>query len=52
MLCDDLEGWGEGRGGRGYMYIMADSLVIWQKPTTHCKTVSLQLKNKFKKKER
>ena len=46
VLCDDLEGWG-GLGGReaqegGDRRIMADSLLVQQKPTKHCKTIILQ----------
>ena len=42
-------GW-EGGARRGYMYAMADSPVVQQKPTTRCKAIIIQLKtnkNKF-----
>ena len=50
MLCDDLEGWD--RGGKeaqkrgGSCILMADSCVVWQKLTQHCKALILQLKKK------
>ena len=46
MLCDDLEGWDGGRGGR------LICTVIGQKPTQHCKAIFLQIKNKLKKEKK
>jgi len=50
MLCDDLQGWYERREGRlkreDICIIMADSHILWQKPTQHWKAVFLQLKKK------
>ena len=50
MLCDDLQGWYERREGRlkreEICRIMADSRILWQKPTQHWKTVFLQLKKR------
>ena len=45
--CDDLEGLGQdGReiqdGGDVYVWLM--HVLIWQKPTKHCKAIILQLK--------
>ena len=49
MLCDDLEGLDRGCGEAGRKFqkegdiciLMADSFVVWQKPTQHCKTIIL-----------
>ena len=50
MLCDDLQGWYERREGRlkreEICRIMADSRILWQKPTQHWKAVFLQLKKR------
>ena len=50
MLCDNLEGWDgmgwggrEGQDGGGICILMADSIVLWKKPTQHCKAITLQL---------
>ena len=55
MLYDDLAGWSEGRGEgvkREVIYVKSwlIRVVVWQKPTQHCKAIFLQLKNKLKKK--
>ena len=43
----------EGRfKGRGYMYIMSDSIEVWQKITKLFKAIILQLKNKLIKKRK
>ena len=56
MLCDDLEGWdGRGQGGsrRRLKSLQMICIVVWQKPTQHCKAIILQLENKiFKKYEK
>ena len=53
VLCDNLEGWDgvEGWGerfkrDRTYVYLRLTHIVVWQKPTQHCKAVILQLKIK------
>ena len=46
MLCDDLEGWDGGRGGR------LICTVVGQKLTQHCKAIFLQIKNKLKKEKK
>ena len=38
VLCDNLEGW---EVQEGWVLI---SIVVWQKPTQHCKAIILQLK--------
>ena len=58
MLCDHLEGW-DGGGGVGgklkregtYVYLWLICVVVWQKPTQHCKAIILQLKIKIKNKD-
>ena len=52
-LRDELEGWGGGRGGRLRREGISVKLwlictIVWQKPTQHCKVISLQLKSKFR----
>ena len=50
MLCDVLEGWGEGsgreahEGGDIYIYLRLIHIVVQQELTQHCKVVILQLK--------
>ena len=50
MLCDNLEGRDAvGVGGRlkkegTYAHLWLMHIVLWQKPTQHCKAVTLQLK--------
>ena len=49
MLCDHLDGgtgWGwEGDSiGRGPVHSWLIHVVVWQKPTQHCKAIILQLK--------
>ena len=46
---------GAGFGGRSkrewtYVYLRLIQVVVWQKPTQHCKAIILLLKNKLKKK--
>ena len=54
VLCDHLDGgmgwrW-EGRSrGRGPIYWWVIHVVVWQKPTQHCKAIILQLKVNLKK---
>ena len=47
-LCDHLKRW-EGGSSRSELYICVQFrliyIVIWQKPTQHCKATTLQLKN-------
>ena len=49
MVCDNLEGWEAGgrfkREGM-YVYLQLIHVIVWQKPTRHCKDIFLQLKNK------
>ena len=45
-------GWGmeeslKGEGTRVYLWLI--HVVVWQKPTQHCKAIILQLKINFKK---
>ena len=41
--------WERGSRGRGYIYILlAIHVVVWKKPTQHCKAIILQLKIKKK----
>ena len=55
ITCDNLDGCDEmGDGWRfkregARVYVWLSHVVIWQKPTQHCKAVILQLKTKFKK---
>ena len=50
LLCDDLNDWDGVGGGREFQEgehtctLVADSVVVWQKPTQHCKAIILQLK--------
>ena len=51
LLCDDLEGWNVGLGGRLkregiYVYVSLIHAVVEQKPTQNCKAIILQLKKK------
>ena len=45
-----VQGWDRVRGGgrfkkeRTYVYIWLIHVVVWQKPTQHCKAIILQLK--------
>ena len=53
VLCDDLEAWLGGAGGRGkregiYVYLQLIHHVQ-QKLIQHCKAITLQLKINFKK---
>ena len=32
-----------------YVYLLLVHVVVWQKPTQHCKAIILQLKRNFKK---
>ena len=51
-LCDDLERWGWGGLKREVIHVQLwlICLVVWQKPTQHCKAVFPQLKVNFFKK--
>jgi len=55
VLCDNLEGWDRGWGGRevqegGAICILrADSCYCMEKSTQHCKAIILQLKIKKEK---
>ena len=56
MLCEDLEGWDRGVGGRFtregiHVYLWLIHIVVQQKPTQHCKVITLQLKINFLKRE-
>ena len=56
MLCEDLEGWNSGVGGRFtregiHVYLWLIHIVVQQKPTQHCKVITLQLKINFLKRE-
>ena len=58
MFCDNLEGWnglGVGKkvqeGGDIYIYLWLIHVDVWQKPTQYCKTIILQLKKIFEKRE-
>ena len=49
MLCDDLDGWDRGMGGRFkresiYVYIKLFNFVVQQKLTHHCKAITLREK--------
>ena len=52
-LCDNLEGWdGVGVGGKfkregTHVYLQLIHLVVWEKPTQHCKAIILQLKTNY-----
>ena len=51
MLCDDLEGWDGGMGGRVkrewiYVYLWLIHTVVQQKPTQHRKATILKLEIK------
>ena len=51
LLCDDLEGWNVGLGGRLkregiYVYVSLIHAVVEQKPTQNCKAIILQFKKK------
>ena len=61
MLCDDLEGWEEGSGERGYTHTHTHTHmhthtqlihVVWQKATQHCKGIILQLKINSKRRKK
>ena len=51
-LCDDREGWDGAQVGGSfktegvYVYLWLIYVVVWQKPTQHCKAITLQLKLK------
>ena len=47
-LSDDLGGWdgGVGRSLKREGMLMADSHVVWQRPTQYCKAIILQMKKK------
>ena len=53
ILCDNLEGWDGGGGGREvqeggtYIYLWLIHAEVWQKPPHYCKVIILQLKTKF-----
>ena len=55
IVCDNLEGWhGVGVGKRlkregMYVYLWLIHVVIWHKPTQHCKAIILKLKINFLK---
>jgi len=55
VLSDNLEGWdGVGEGGRfkregTHVYLWLVHIVVWQKPTQHCKTNTPQLNIKTNK---
>ena len=49
LLCDDLDGWDGGGGGRSkregiQVYIQLIHFIVQQKLTQHCKAILLQLK--------
>ena len=46
MLCDDPRGdlGREAREGGDIVYLRLIHVVVWQKPTEHCKAIILQLK--------
>ena len=53
VYWDDPEGW-DGEGGSGWGKHVHPWLIrvnIWQKPPQYCKVISLQLKEKRKKKK-
>ena len=39
MLCDSLEGWDGGSGGRDIRIPMLIHVIVWQTPTQHCKAI-------------
>ena len=46
-ICDNLEGWDvEGRFKMEgtYVYLWLIHVLVWQKPTPHCKAIIIQLK--------
>ena len=52
MVCYNLEGW-DGVGGEReveregtYVYLWLIHVDVWQKPSQHCKAITLQLKLK------
>ena len=51
LLCEDLEGWARGKGGRlgreGMYELWQIHVAVWQKATQHCK----HLKRKQTQKE-
>ena len=54
VLCDNLEQWDVGVGGRLeregiHIHLWLIQAVVWQKPTQYCKAIILQLKTNFKK---
>ena len=57
VICDDLEGgMGQETGGRfkreeTHVNLWLIHVDVWQKPTQHCKAITLQLKINFLKKE-
>ena len=53
MLCDDLDGWDGGEGGRAkkegiYVYIQLIHFTVQQKLTQHCKAIILPPKKRKK----
>ena len=54
MLCYNLKGWDEGRGGREvlregtYVNLWLIHADVWQKSSQYCKVIILQLKKKKK----
>ena len=52
VLCDNLEEWDGGGVGEGrrfkrkgtYVYVRLIHVVVWQKPTEHCKSIIHELK--------
>ena len=50
VLSDNPRGWGGVGGGRevqkrgAYVYLWPIHIVVWQKPTLHCKAIIFQLK--------
>ena len=53
MFCDDLDEWDGGDGrevpeGRDiYIYLLLIHVIVQQKLTQHCKSITLQLKKKI-----
>ena len=47
-LRDGMEGEREAQKRGDICVIMTDLLIVWQKPTQHCKAITLQLKDKLK----
>ena len=58
VLCDNLEGWGEEEGGKGFrmggthVCLWLIHVDIWQKPSLYFKVIILQLKIKLKRRGR